>query len=82
VREALHQRRPSSHGAQERLGDGEVVVDEVELGLAAVCEEDLVRACHGDVSPADVEDVLLHERDCRRLRARPELHEMLAFWAR
>ena len=41
VGEPLQQHRPAAHGRQERLADAEVVVDEVELGLAPLGEEHL-----------------------------------------
>src|SRR5262249_43562143 len=62
VREALHQRRPPARSAHERLGDGEVVAHEVELRLAALGEEDLVRARDRDALPGDVDDLLVGHR--------------------
>ena len=55
VREALHQHGPSAHRAHDRLGDREVVVDEVELGLAPLLEEHLARARDADVVAVDLE---------------------------
>ena len=49
--EALHEHRAAAHRPHERLGDAQVVGGEIELGLAALSEEDLVRvtdqAVHG-----------------------------------
>ena len=59
VREPLHQGRPPARGAQQRLGDGEVVPHQVELRLAPLREEDLVRARDRDLAPRDVEHALL-----------------------
>ena len=59
VREALHQGRSAAHRAHQRLGDAQVVVDEVELGLAALREEDLVGAGDAHLVPVDLEDRLL-----------------------
>ncbi len=42
VGEPLQQHRPPAHGRQQRLGDGEVVAGQVELGLPVLGEEDLV----------------------------------------
>ena len=67
VRVALHEHRASAHRAHHRLGDGEVVVDEVELGLVALGEQDLARAGDADGVPVDVEldrvAVARHELD-------------------
>ena len=41
--------------AEHRLGDREVVVDEVELGLAPLGEQDLARARDAHRVPGDVE---------------------------
>ena len=55
VREPLHEHRPSAHRAHQRFFDREVVLDEVELGLAALGEHHLVRAGDADGTPGDVE---------------------------
>src|SRR5581483_12029179 len=59
VREALHQRRPAAGGAHERLRDGQVVPDELELRLAALGEEHLVGARDRELPAGDLEHVLL-----------------------
>ena len=41
------------------VGDGQVVVDEVELGVAGLREVDLARVGDRDLAPADLEDLLL-----------------------
>ena len=48
VGEALHEGGAPAHRAHERLGDGLVVADQVELGLAPLGEEDLVGAGDAD----------------------------------
>jgi hypothetical protein len=62
VRKALHECRPPGDDAHERLGDGEVVAHEIELRLLPLGEEHLVRARHREVSPRDIEHVLLGHR--------------------
>ena len=57
--EALHQRRPAAHRAHQRLGEAEVVVDEVELGLAVLGEEHLVGVRDVELVPVDLEDLLV-----------------------
>ena len=42
VREPLQHRGPTSRRAEDRLGDGEVVMDEIQLGRTETREEDLV----------------------------------------
>ena len=49
----LQQHRPPAHRAHQRLGHGEVVVDEVEFGLAAFREEHLVRTGDTHVMTVD-----------------------------
>jgi hypothetical protein len=51
VGEALEQHRPPSHGPQQRLLDGLVVADEVELGVTALGEEHLARAGDRQLAP-------------------------------
>ncbi len=55
VRVALHEHRPAAHRAHHRLRHREVVVDEIELGLAALGEEHLARAGDAHRVPVDVE---------------------------
>ena len=62
VGEALHEGRPPTRGAQERLGDRQVVAHEVELRLPALREEHLVRARHRDGAPGDVEQLVVCHR--------------------
>src|SRR5581483_11509916 len=59
VRETLHQRRPAARRAHQRLGDRQVVPDEVELRLLPLGEEDFVGARDRELSPGDLEHVLL-----------------------
>ena len=58
VREALHEHRPPAHGPHERLTDAHVVLDEIELGLTAFREEDLVGAGDPHRCPVEVEHLL------------------------
>ena len=53
--EALHEHGAPAHRAHQRLGDGDVVADEVELGLAPLGEEHLVRAGDPDLAPGQLE---------------------------
>ncbi len=57
--EALHQRRPAAHRAHQRLGEAEVVVDEVELRLAVLGEEHLVGVRDEELVPVDLEGLLV-----------------------
>ena len=57
LREALHEHRPAAHRAHQRLGDRRVVADEVELRLAALGEQDLVRARDPHLAPGELEDL-------------------------
>ena len=52
---ALEQHRPTAHRPHQRPGDRLVVADEVELGLAALGEEDLVRARDRHLAPGEVD---------------------------
>ena len=56
---ALEHDRPAAGAAQRALGDRQVVADEVELGVPALREEDLVRVRDRDLAPVDPEDLLL-----------------------
>ena len=62
VREALHEGGPPAHSAHERLRDGEVVAQQVELRLRALREENLAWARNSDASPRDLEHVVLRHR--------------------
>ena len=55
VRVPLQLRRPLVEHPHDALADGEVVLDEVELRLAARAEEDLVRIRHLDGALPDLE---------------------------
>ena len=59
VRETLHQCGPAAGNAHERLSDVKVVPHQGELCLPSFREEDLVRARDRDLSPVDVEHVLV-----------------------
>jgi hypothetical protein len=59
VHEALEGHRPPAGAAQRAIGHGEVVVDEVELGVAGLGEIDLGRVRDGDLAVADPEQCLL-----------------------
>ena len=72
VDEALERHRPAAGAAQRAVRDGEVVADEVELGVAGLREVDLVRVGDRDLAAADPEDLLrvgMPERYRGRLRA-------------
>ncbi len=58
VDEPLQRHRSSGDAAQRSVGDGEVVADEVELGVAGRREEDLVGVRDRHLTPGDLEDLL------------------------
>ena len=57
VREPLHEGRPSAHRPHQRLGETEVVVDEIELRLAVLGKEDLVGVRDRDLTAIDLENL-------------------------
>ena len=57
VGEALHEHRTAAHGAQQRLADAQVVLDEITLGLAALGEEHLAGAGEADLAAVELEDI-------------------------
>ena len=59
VDEALERHRPAAGAAQRALGDRQVVLDEVELGVARLREVDLARVRDRHLAPVDREDLLL-----------------------
>jgi hypothetical protein len=52
---ALHHGRPVAQAAHDGVGALDVVVDEVELGQAALGEERLARVAHAHLAPGDVD---------------------------
>ena len=58
VDEPLERHRPAAGAAQRAVGDGQVVVDEVELRVAGLREVDLPRVRDRDLAPVDPEDLL------------------------
>jgi hypothetical protein len=62
VREPLHEGRPPAGRPQQGLGDGEVVAHQVELGLAALREEDLVRARDRQIASGNLDHAVLRHR--------------------
>ena len=76
VDEAFEGHRPTGDAAQRTVGDREVVVDQVHLGVAGLGEVDLVRVRHRDFSAAALEDFLAgrhaqHDTAVRPSSARP-----------
>ena len=63
VDEALERHRPAADAGQRAVGDGEVVLDEVELGVAGVWEVDLLRVRDRDLATVDLEDLLGRRHD-------------------
>ena len=55
LREALHQHRAAAHGPHQRLGDGGVVADEVELRLAPLGEEHLAGTADPHLAPGELD---------------------------
>ena len=53
VHEALERHRTAAGAAQRAVGHGQVVVDQVELGVAALGEEDLVGVGDRDLAAGD-----------------------------
>ena len=60
--------RPSAGAAQRAVGDGDVVARQIELGVARLGKEDLVRVRNGDLASRDREELWF-----RAARHRPTL---------
>ena len=58
VHEPLEGHGPAADAGQRAVGDGEVVLDEVELGVSSVGEVHLLRIGDRDLVAADLEDLL------------------------
>ena len=69
VGEALQQHRPIAHLAHDCIANREVVLHEIELGIAAGCEEDLVGAGDRDGSPGH-RDLHWFAHDSNRIPSR------------
>jgi hypothetical protein len=74
VDEPLQDLRPAGHAAQRALGEGEIVLHQLELGDAGLRKIDLVRIRHGDLVSGEQKDLLLglrHPRSLARSAAGP-----------
>jgi len=69
--EALERHRPPVDPANRALGDGRVVVDELELGVPGLGKEDLARVGDDDLAAPDLQDLDLvrHANDSNSERA-------------
>ena len=77
--EPLQEQRPAARRAHQRLGDAQVVANEVELRLAALGEEHLVGRGDPDLAAVDLEEFVARRSQPRRcysprLRPLPRLH--------
>ena len=70
VGEALQQHRPVAHRPHHRVADRHVVVDEIELGVAAGREEDLVGAGDRERPPGDRDLARAIAHNSNRIRSR------------
>ena len=58
VDEPLERHRPSARAAQRALGHGQVVPDQVQLGVPGAREIDLLRVADRDLAARDLDDLL------------------------
>src|SRR5207253_10794106 len=73
VDEALERHRPPGHPAYGSLGHGQVVTEQIGLGVAGSREEDLVRITDGDLPSTDIDHLASfgHARTIRRIPPPP-----------
>jgi hypothetical protein len=81
VHEPFQRHRAPGHAAQRPVGDGQVVADEVQLGVPGPREEDLPRVGDGYLAPARLDDHLRfrHRPTIRRGLRRPRNPMTMAF---
>ena len=59
IDEPLEGHGAAANAAQRSFRDGHVIADQVELRVARLREEDLVRVADRDLTPGDLEDLVL-----------------------
>src|SRR3569833_3076601 len=59
LHETLEDHRPAHDAAERAVRDGEVVADQVELGVPTGHEDHLVRVGDGHLTPGDLQDLRL-----------------------
>src|SRR6266540_2500080 len=55
---SLQRHRPAGHTSQRAVADGEVVPDQVQLGVSSAWEEDLLRIGDGHLPAGNLQDLL------------------------